>query len=152
MTLSSLNPALCNHYQDGVVSLNAPDRLDAEAAIVLKRQAVGSMVGRPVLVLLDVSRVSSIQASGVAGLLELLREVRSRGGDLRLHGSSSDLDVARLQAHLGHVARIYADPGSAIEGGSRPAAQRGIQRRETPARVPPLKLGRLKWMRTLLRP
>lgn len=45
MTLSSLNPALCNHYQDEVVSLNAPDRLDAEAAIVLKRQAVGSMVG-----------------------------------------------------------------------------------------------------------
>ncbi len=152
MTLSSLNPALFNHYQDGVVSLDAPERLDAQAAIILKSHAIGAMIGRPVLVLLDLSRLSSIQASGVAGLLELLREVRSRGGDLRLHGSSSDLDVARLQAHLGHVARIYADPESAIEGGSSPAVQRRVQDRETPPSVPLLKLGRLDWMRNLLRP
>jgi hypothetical protein len=59
------------------------------------------------------------------GLVEVLRQVRARGGDLRLHGSSPGLDHARLEAHLGRVARIYPDRQHAVNGGANLEGARG---------------------------
>ncbi len=152
MSLTSPNPALAHHNHTRLVSLNAPARLDATSTLVLKASVRTSLADGPALVLLDLSALSSIEASGVAGLLEMLHEVRSRGGDLRLHGSSAPLGMSRLQAHLGAVTTIYEDHEKAINGGSRTALH-GLplgNRNTTGARLL-LKFPALHWMRHLMR-
>jgi cellulose synthase (UDP-forming) len=86
----------------------AEDRFDAADALRLRVQvAAGLSAGRD-LVLLDVSAVSVITSSGVAGLFDLLRFVRSRGGDVRLYGASPAFRAAHAAHRLDSVLRVYA--------------------------------------------
>ncbi len=51
------------------------------------------------------------------------------GGDLRLFGHSSELQETRLQAHLGHVTRVYANRQEAVDGGTTLVRPRGVSSR-----------------------
>ena len=88
----------------------AEDRFDAAEALRLRVQvAAGLSEGRD-LVLLDVSAVSVITSSGVAALFDLLRFVRSRGGDVRLYGVSPAFRAAHTALRLDSVLRVYDEP------------------------------------------
>jgi cellulose synthase (UDP-forming) len=86
----------------------AEDRFDAAEALRLRVQVAGGLSEGRDLVLLDVSAVSVITASGVAALFDLLRLVRSRGGDLRLYGASPAFRAAHAAHRLESVLRLYA--------------------------------------------
>lgn len=91
--------------------------LDAVTVLAVRQDSAKAAADGPILVLLDITAVTSVGASGVVGLLEVLHVLRARGGDLRLFGSSTALDDTRLQAHLGQVARIYGTREEAVDGG-----------------------------------
>ncbi|MFF3065071.1 STAS domain-containing protein [Oerskovia sp. NPDC057915] len=91
-----------------VTSVDLPGgRLDAATVLSLRVPVTEAVADGPVLVLLDVSGVEGVSPSGVAGLLDLLRVVRARGGDLRLFGASTALRHAFTALGLDAVARIY---------------------------------------------
>ncbi|MDR6986397.1 anti-anti-sigma factor [Paenarthrobacter nitroguajacolicus] len=106
--------------------LTVDGTLDAASVLSLRHMSAEAATDGPVVVLLDVAHVTSVGASGVVGLLEVLHVLRSRGGDLRLFGSSTALEQTRLQAHLGHVARIYATRQEAVDGGTELARARHL--------------------------
>ena len=91
--------------------------LNAATVLTIRQDSARAAGDGPILVLLDVTAVTSIGASGVVGLMEVLHLLRARGGDLRLFGSSAALETTRLQAHLGQVARIYETREEAVDGG-----------------------------------
>ncbi len=93
--------------------------LDAATVLAIRQDSAKAATDGPILVLLDVAAVTTVGASGVVGLLEVLHLLRARGGDLRLFGSSAALETTRLQAHLGQVARIYGSREEAVDGGQR---------------------------------
>ncbi|KRD41053.1 hypothetical protein ASE27_18185 [Oerskovia sp. Root918] len=92
-----------------VTSIGLPSggRLDAAAVLSLRGPVATAVADGPVLVLLDVSGVDGVSPSGIAGLLDLLRVVRSRGGDLRIFGASTAVQHAFTALGLDAVARVY---------------------------------------------
>lgn len=88
--------------------------LDATTTLGLRVGVTESVQDGPAVVLLDVSGVTSVTASGVAATLELLRLARSRGGDLRLHGTSEAVAHAQLAARLTQITRVYASREEAV--------------------------------------
>jgi cellulose synthase (UDP-forming) len=69
--------------------------------------AAGLSRGRDIA-LLDVSKVTVVTSSGVAALFDLLRFVRSRGGDVRLYGASAAFTAASTALRLDPLLRVYA--------------------------------------------
>jgi len=66
------------------------------------------------IILLDVSQVSVVTSSGIAALFDLLRFIRSRGGDVRLFGVSPAFSEAREALRLTSVMPVYpAQPEAA---------------------------------------
>ncbi|VXC20912.1 Putative STAS domain protein [Arthrobacter sp. 9V] len=108
------------------VDLTMTGALDAATVLAIRQASAMAAADGPILVVLDVAELTSVGASGVVGLLEVLHVLRSRGGDLRLYGDSRHLQETRLQAHLGQIARIYANRQEAIDGGATLARPRGL--------------------------
>lgn len=100
------------------IDLAVAGSLNAASVLSVRSACATATSDGPIIVLLDVAEVTSIGASGVAGLLELLHLLRARGGDLRLFGSSGAMEGTGLQAHLGHVVRIYGARQAALDGGT----------------------------------
>ncbi|MFJ6537065.1 STAS domain-containing protein [Paenarthrobacter sp. NPDC091711] len=108
------------------LELTVTGALDATTVLAVRQASAKAAADGPILVLVDVDAVTSVGASGVVGLLEVLHLLRLRGGDLRLFGHSSELQETRLQAHLGHVARVYANRQDAVDGGTALVRPRGV--------------------------
>ncbi len=108
------------------LELTVTGALDATTVLAVRQASAKAAADGPILVLVDVAAVTSVGASGVVGLLEVLHLLRLRGGDLRLFGHSRELQETRLQAHLGHVARVYANRQDAVDGGTALARPRAL--------------------------
>ncbi|MFC8039600.1 STAS domain-containing protein [Paenarthrobacter sp. NPDC057355] len=108
------------------LDLTLDGALDAATVLAIRYDSAKAATDGPVLVLLDVTALSSVGASGVVGLLEVLHLLRARGGDPRLFGSSTALEDTRLQAHLGQVARIYGSREEAVDGVRTPMRARRL--------------------------
>jgi cellulose synthase (UDP-forming) len=59
------------------------------------------------MVLIDISDVTMVTPSGAAAMLDLLRMVRARGGELRLFGPSRGFTRAHETMSLSNVTRLY---------------------------------------------
>jgi cellulose synthase (UDP-forming) len=136
-----LEPALVESGQQG--SLPAPaakhlfaaPRFDAAAALGLRSTVAVAMQGPSSVVLIDVSGVRTVTPSGMAAMLDLLRMVRSRGGDLRIFGASRGFAMAHEMLSLSHVTRLHGDYTEASQsarpssvGRKRPGAHRRRRR------------------------
>ncbi len=86
-------------------------RFDAGEALRL-RAVVAESAAAP-LVFIDVSGVESVTPSGVAAMLDLLRMVRARGGELRLFGASSAFERAHRVLELAKVTSLHHDHADA---------------------------------------
>lgn len=93
--------------------------LDARAGLTLREEIAPAAANGPVLVLLDVNGVDGVNPSGLAALLDLLRHLRTRGGDLRLHGASVAFDEAHTGMQLESVSRVYPSRDEAALGDFR---------------------------------
>lgn len=120
-------------------------RVDATAVLALRIPVTAAVIDGPAVVLLDVAGVTSATASGVAGLLELLRLARMRGGDLRLHGTSQAIADAQVAARLTAITRVYASRAEAVDAGvRRPADEaRPHRRHRRPHAARPVAASRL---------
>ena len=107
MTMTVSAPDLSLTHPVTSVALPAGGRLDAGTILSLRAPVAAAVADGPVLVLLDVSGLDGVSPSGVAGLLDLLRVVRARGGDLRVFGAAPALEHAFTALGLHAVARIY---------------------------------------------
>ncbi|MGB8021219.1 MAG: STAS domain-containing protein [Candidatus Nanopelagicales bacterium] len=112
-------PALRQGTQLAQRDLAVHGRFDAAAGIDLRALVTQAVQDGPALVLLDVTRVTEVTPSGLAGALELLRLVRSRGGDLRMYGSSMAVINAQHVARLTEISRVYGGRQAAVEAGRR---------------------------------
>ncbi|GAA2868800.1 STAS domain-containing protein [Paenarthrobacter ilicis] len=117
--MSTLSP-VSNTMPTSLASLDLTltGALDAATVLAIRHDSATAATDGPIVVLLDVAAVTTVGASGVVGLLEVLHVLRARGGDLRLFGTSEALENTRLQAHLGQVARIYGTREEAVDGGT----------------------------------
>lgn len=117
---STSSSSMPNSIPDSLASvdLSVSGRLDASATIFLRDTAACAVQDGPVLVLLDVTEITNINASGVVGLLEVLHLIRSRGGDLRVFGSSEVMRDVLSHADLMGILRIYRSRVHAIDGGA----------------------------------
>jgi cellulose synthase (UDP-forming) len=84
------------------------ERFGAQEALRLRVLIAEQLSEGHDIILLDVSQVSVVTSSGVAALFDLLRFVRSRGGDVRLFGVSSAFSAAHEALQLTSVMRVYA--------------------------------------------
>ena len=92
---------------DPATHMCAP-RFDAAAALALRSDVAQSAPDRAPMVLIDVSGVRIVTPSGVAAMLDILRLVRSRGGDLRIIGASSSFTLAHETMALTRVTRLHS--------------------------------------------
>jgi cellulose synthase (UDP-forming) len=90
---------------------------DAAAALGLRSTVTEAMGGGLSMVLIDVSGVRTVTPSGVAAMLDLLRKVRSRGGDLRIFGASRGFAMAFETMSLSRVTRLHGDYAEAARTG-----------------------------------
>jgi cellulose synthase (UDP-forming) len=84
------------------------ERFDAREALRLRVLIAEQLSEGQDIVLLDVSQVSVVTSSGMAALFDLLRFVRSRGGDVRLFGVSPAFSAAHEALRLTSVMPVYA--------------------------------------------
>lgn len=103
--------------------------LDATAVLEIREALVDYLADGPCLVLLNVSGIDRVAASGLAGTLELLHLTRMHGGDLRPYGSSPALTRARAEVSLGSISRVYATRDLALRGHVDRIADSGRKRR-----------------------
>jgi cellulose synthase (UDP-forming) len=117
--------------------LCAAARFDAAAALALRSNVADRAQDYSPMVLIDVSGVRMVTPSGVAAMLDLLRLVRSRGGDLRIFGASRSFTLAHETMSLSHVTRLHADCAEACElpRAVRPRRGRGAHRERRPVRA-----------------
>jgi cellulose synthase (UDP-forming) len=117
--------------------LCAAARFDAAAALALRSNVAERAQDYSPMVLIDVSGVRVVTPSGVAAMLDLLRLVRSRGGDLRIFGASRSFTLAHETMSLSHVTRLHGDCAEASEPlrAVRPQRGRGAHRERRPVRA-----------------
>ncbi|SCX11561.1 glycosyltransferase family 2 protein [Mycolicibacterium fluoranthenivorans] len=113
------------------ILLYAAARFDAVAALALRSHVAESVLGGAPIVLVDVSGVRTITPSAVAVVVDLLRLLRTSGGDLRIFGDSRSFALAYETMALSHVTRLHGDPEEAADSAyangpwRRGPAQRG---------------------------
>jgi len=95
--------------------LSVAGALDAQTLLALRAEVARAVEDHPAIVLLDVSAVTKITPSGVAGMLDLLRIARSAGGDFRVHGDSRVLAGAHSALRLTTVIAVYPRRLDALE-------------------------------------
>jgi cellulose synthase (UDP-forming) len=96
------------------MQLRAAARFDAAAALDLRSQVAVALTGPSPIVLIDVSGVRTLTPSGVAVLVDLLRVVRSHGGDLRIFSASRGcFAMAHEMMALSNITRLHVDHAEA---------------------------------------
>lgn len=111
-------------------------RLDAAAVLNLREAVVQACADGPVKILVNISGVTQVTASGLAGMLELLRLARARGGDVRLYGVSLAVADAQEASQLTSITRIYVHREQAAGAGlDRPALANPARSRKGPVRA-----------------
>ncbi|MDT5149746.1 MAG: hypothetical protein QOI01_1479 [Mycobacterium sp.] len=100
--------------------LRAAASFDAVAALDLRAQVAVALTGASPIVLIDVSDVRTLTPSGVAVMLDLLRMVRSHGGDLRIIGASRGcFAMAHEMMSLSGITRLHDDHAAAANAAQR---------------------------------
>jgi anti-sigma B factor antagonist len=95
-----------NHsFGDGLLSLELEGPVDLRTVPGLRKRLLGTVRKRTIKgVLIDLSRVSSLDTSGVAMLVEIWRALGGSDGVIRLTGLS---DNARRLIHLARLDQVF---------------------------------------------
>jgi anti-sigma B factor antagonist len=114
--------SLATAYLSNPLTTRSPHRdlvadgpLDAEAVLALRREVSEAVADAPTIVLLDISTVTKITPSGIAGMLNLMRIARSGGGDFRVHGRSRVVERANSAMKLTSVIAVYGTRSDALD-------------------------------------
>ncbi len=110
---------------DLATRLDLAPRFDATAALAMRSQVAAGLREGASVVLVDVSGVRTITPSAVAVVVDLLRLLRSGGGDLRIFGDSRTFTLAYETMALSHVTRLHGDSEEAADPAYRGPWRRG---------------------------
>lgn len=100
--------------QDGFTIVTLTGELDIGCAPVLREQLLGLLRGRAARLIIDLSRVTFCDASGLAVLVGTARRARLIGGVLRLAAPAPDTTAALRITGLGRQFDIFATVPAAI--------------------------------------
>ncbi|MCI1219143.1 MAG: glycosyltransferase [Bifidobacterium sp.] len=85
--------------------------LDAHAALELRNAVAAELGGisgsRETIILVDVSKVTTVSSAGIACLMQTLHLVRAEGSDMRIFGVCQALDAANLAYRIDGLTRVY---------------------------------------------
>ncbi|GAA1482142.1 hypothetical protein GCM10009624_25820 [Gordonia sinesedis] len=95
-----------------VVDLAVHDDLNAQTG--LAAAVADTSAGAARLILVDVSTVTTVTASGMADLVQAFRAARAAGCDLRVWGWSEPFAAAHRTRGLHRVFRIFPDRTDAV--------------------------------------
>lgn len=101
--------------QSGVIVLTLCSDMDMEEAVEVKNCIAAQVDGGHCQIVLDFSRVSHINITGIGILAERLRFLRTMAGDLRLAGVSAGLQHVFELTLIRSIFRIYATAGEAVQ-------------------------------------
>jgi stage II sporulation protein AA (anti-sigma F factor antagonist) len=105
--------------RDGIFSMQLRGPVAMATVPEIRKLLLGAAKKRTVKVIrLDFSRVTILDTSGVAMLVETWRGLARRGGALRLSGLSENARKLIQLAGLDQIFEIRDDPGSRLEYGS----------------------------------
>ncbi len=102
--------------KDGHVTVIAPEgKMVMGEPVESFEECVVDLVDRGErLIVIDLSRVTRIDSSGVGSLVSALRNCRDEGGDVRLSGPSDHLRKVLEMMGLEQVFEIDPDAGTAV--------------------------------------
>ncbi|MFH1537867.1 MAG: STAS domain-containing protein [bacterium] len=100
----------------GVTLLIPNGSLDLSSHLALKKKVRELIEDGRVKLIIDMSKLDSVDSSGIGTLVGLLNSARSKNGDIRLAGEIQPpvLDTLRL-CGLTNVFRIYTDADRGIQ-------------------------------------
>ena len=99
---------------DGVVIIRADGRLDLVTAPELSREITASLQRHQVCIVVDLSRVSFIDSSGLRALIGGLKEARVAGGDLRIAAPTAEVALVLKNSTLDRILRSFVSVESAF--------------------------------------
>jgi anti-sigma B factor antagonist len=113
---------------DVAVAMITVDELDASNTGELKRDMAPILDANTKMVV-DLSRLRFIDSSGMGAMLSCLRQVSSRGGDLKLCGMSKQVRSAFELVRMHRIFDVFGTRDEAVrafqsEAGSTPATSR----------------------------
>jgi anti-sigma B factor antagonist len=98
---------------DVAVAIIAVDELDASNVADLKRDMAPILEANTKMVV-DLSRMRFIDSSGMGAMLSCLRQLSSRGGDLKLFGMSKQVRGAFELVRLHRIFDIFGTRDEAV--------------------------------------
>jgi anti-sigma B factor antagonist len=99
---------------DVTVAMIAVDELDANNAAELKREMVPILDANTKMVV-DLSRMRFIDSSGIGAMLSCLRQLRSKGGELKLCGMSKQVRAAFELLRMHRILDIVGTRDEAVQ-------------------------------------
>ena len=102
------------HHEGEVIVLTATMEFTSFGRLAARRQVDELLAGGDAKVVIDLSRIESIDSSGLGSLVSAFRRTREAGGDLCLCGLSRQVRGAFDLTHLDDVISIYDDTEEAL--------------------------------------
>jgi len=89
--------------KDGLVVLRLTGEVDMRSSPELREELLGVLRGKPARVIVSLEHVRYIDSSGIATLIECLKNVKHYGGRFSLAGVNEDIYPVFELAHLTDV-------------------------------------------------
>lgn len=96
-------------------------KLDMSNTVEFKKKIV-QIASEEARVLLDISQVEFVDSSGLGAILSFLRDLRTRGGELRLCGVQTRVMAMFELVRMQKIVPISANPSEALSAFALPKA------------------------------
>ncbi|MFY8216861.1 MAG: STAS domain-containing protein [Chthoniobacterales bacterium] len=100
--------------ENGVVDLQLTGEIDLHGSPALRKKLHEIAAAKTPALVVDVSGVSYIDSSGLATLVEYVRDAKPHGGKLALHGLQPKVRMVFELVRLNELFTIAADKASAF--------------------------------------
>src|ERR671927_301285 len=98
---------------DVAIALIPVDELDASNAPELKRN-IAPVLDANMKLVIDLSKLHFVDSSGLGAMLSCLRQLSSKGGDLKLCGMSSQVRIAFELVRMHRIFDIFPTKEEAV--------------------------------------
>ena len=102
-------------YENDIPVLQPSGRLDASSSSEFKQKVLSLAAGPAKKVVLDLSKLTFIDSSGLGSMVSLLRTLSKKGGDIRLAALASQVQSLFELTRLHRVFEIYSSVEDALQ-------------------------------------
>ena len=102
------------HSQDDVTIVEVVGRVDTHTVKTLSQQLQIASSQSPANIVIDLAGVSFLDSSGLSALVQGMRSCRASGGDLRLAGPSTSVQMILELTRLDKALDVFPDEAKAV--------------------------------------